>query len=384
MFLHRFLLFVVASILAGLIAAYLALRVIGTDQTTVQLREPVRTVAAARDRPPFSYADAVRNAAPSVVNIYTAKITTERENPLLRDPYLRRYYGSRLGQPRQHIETSLGSGVIMTPNGLILTNHHVIDGADAIKVILSNGRRFDARILGVDSDVDIAVLKVDADDLPAIPIAHSANVKVGDVALAIGNPFGVGQTVTMGIISATGRNHVGISTFENFIQTDAAINPGNSGGALVDANGNLIGINTAIFSKSGGYQGIGFTIPSDLALGVMKQILEHGRVIRGWLGVAGQDVTRALAKAFGLQTTKGVLISAVLRDGPADQAGIRPGDVILRINGHKLRNSYDILNIVSVLRPGDKVRIQGLRGSEPFSVEATLAERPTESDNTKE
>ncbi len=382
MFLHRFLLFIVASILAGLIAAYLALRVIGPQPAApVKLREPVRTVPAARERPPFSYARAVTNAAPSVVNIYTAKITTERKTLLLRDPYLRRYYGIR---PRHHVETSLGSGVIMTPNGLILTNNHVIEDADAIKVILSDGKRFDARVLGADSEVDIAVLKVEADDLPAIPIAHSADVKVGDVALAIGNPFGVGQTVTMGIISATGRNHVGISTFENFIQTDAAINPGNSGGALVDADGNLIGINTAIYSKSGGYQGIGFSIPSDLALGVMKQILEHGRVIRGWLGVSGQDVTAAVAKAYGLKTTRGIMISAVLRGGPADLAGIRPGDVILRIDGHKLRNSYDVLNIVSARRPGDKVRIEGLRGNAPFSVEAILSERPPESDTTKE
>ena len=383
MLIHRFLLFVIASILAGLIAGYVALQ-FGNQDQSVRIREATNRPRAADITPPFSYAAAVRAAAPSVVNIYTAKITTQRENPLLKDPYLRRYYGSRLGQPRKHIETSLGSGVIISANGLILTNHHVIQEADAIKVFLNNGRSLDARVLGADSDADIAVLKVDATDLPTIPVAHSADVRVGDVALAIGNPFGVGQTVTMGIISATGRNHLGINTFENFIQTDAAINPGNSGGALVDARGNLIGINTAIFSKSGGYQGIGFTIPSDLAIGVMKQIIKHGRVIRGWLGVAGEDVTPALARAFGLKTVKGVLISAVLRDGPADQAGVRPGDVITEINGRELKNAYDILNIVSVLRPGSKVSLDGLRGSTPFSAEVVLAERPRTTEPDKE
>ncbi len=383
MLIHRFLLFVVASILAGLIAGYVALR-FNDQEPSLQIREATRPTRSVDNTPPFSYAAAVRAAAPSVVNIYTAKITTQRENPLLKDPYLRRYYGSRLGQPRQHIETSLGSGVIISADGLILTNHHVVQDADAIKVFLNNGRSLDARVLGSDSDADIAVLKVDASNLPTIPVAHSADVRVGDVALAIGNPFGVGQTVTMGIISATGRNHLGINTFENFIQTDAAINPGNSGGALIDARGNLIGINTAIFSKSGGYQGIGFTIPSDLAIGVMKQIIKHGRVIRGWLGVAGEDVTPALARAFGLKIVKGVLISAVLRDGPADQAGVRPGDVITEINGQELKNAYDILNIVSVLRPGSKVSLEGLRGSTPFNAEVILAERPSTTEPDKE
>jgi serine protease DegS len=266
--------------------------------------------------------------------------------------------------------------VVISRDGYIITNHHVVDGADEIKVVLANGRTLHAEVAGSDPDTDVALLRTEEKDLPAITLGVAENIKVGDVVLAIGNPFGVGQTVTMGIVSATGRSQLGINTFENFIQTDAAINPGNSGGALVNAAGELVGINTAIFSRSGGSHGIGFAIPVDLVEGVMAQIITNGRVVRGWFGIAGQDMTPELARAFGLKDVQGVLVSGVLENGPADQAGIKPGDIITQIGDQTPENSQDVLNIIATMTPNTQVKVAGWRGEKRFQVEVTVSERP--------
>jgi serine protease DegS len=326
---------------------------------------------------PISYAAAVEAAQPSVVNIYTTKVTLEQNSSMLDNPLFKRFFGDRFSnQPEESRQTSLGSGVVISEQGYILTNHHVVKEADEIRVVLADGETHAAQIAGTDPDTDLAVIKTDQGGLPAITVGDSRHLRVGDVVLAIGNPFGVGQTVTMGIVGATGRNQLGINTFENFIQTDAAINPGNSGGALINAYGELVGINTAIFSKSGGSQGIGFAIPVTLAKGVMDQILSRGRVIRGWLGIAGRDMTPELAARYELQESRGVLVTGVLEGGPADEAGIEPGDVITHINKRVPGSTYDILAIISELPPGTRVEVRGARGSEALLLHATVSERP--------
>ena len=371
---RRLFTFILISVVAGLIGA-LAVKLLLIDNG----RSAILRTAIPMEGP-VSYASAVQQAAPSVVNIYTSKLTIERRDSLFDDPLFRRFFGEQFtSKPRKKLQTSLGSGVIISDEGYILTNHHVIAGADEIQVVLSNGRNLKVEVAGTDPDTDLAVLKTDADDLPVITVGNAEHLQVGDVVLAIGNPFGVGQTVTMGIISATGRSQLGINTFENFIQTDAAINPGNSGGALINAYGDLIGINTAIFSKSGGSQGIGFAIPVTLAKGVMDQILKRGRVVRGWLGIAGQDITPELAKSFGLSEARGVLVSGVLEGGPADLAGIEPGDIITQINNRVPSSSHEILDIVSALPPGSSVKIQGWRGDLRMETEAIVSERPRDS-----
>jgi len=283
--------FLIWPILSGIIAA-VALLIYLPDMftpqaNTVQIHEADNLPGKAQG--PFSYADAVEHAASSVVNIYTRTVVPNNNPPLYNDPNIQKHYNKNSNKER--IQSSLGSGVILSPEGYIATNNHVISGADSIVVALKDGREATAKVVGNDPDTDLAVLKIDLPDLPSITISSSANLRVGDVALAIGNPFGVGQTVTMGIISATGRNQLGLNTYEDFIQTDAAINPGNSGGALINAKGNLVGINTAIFSRSGGSQGIGFAIPSDQAKQVMQDLIQHGRVVRGWVGVEAQEIT---------------------------------------------------------------------------------------------
>ncbi|WP_335342563.1 S1C family serine protease [Sedimenticola hydrogenitrophicus] len=370
--------YIATSALAGMAAAYIAVSLFTAPPPTELLTPtPAPAVPSGQSQGPVSYASAVQLATPAVVNIFTAKVTVQRGNPLFDDPFFRRFFGDRFqAPPRQRLQTSLGSGVIISSNGYILTNNHVIEDADQIRVVLANGRTLDAQVAGVDPDTDLAVLKTDADDLPTITVGDSQGLQVGDVVLAIGNPFGVGQTVTMGIVSATGRNQLGINTFENFIQTDAAINPGNSGGALINAHGQLVGINTAIFSKSGGSQGIGFAIPVALAKGVMDQILKQGRVVRGWLGIAGQDITPELAESFGLKAGSGVLISGVLEDGPADHAGLAPGDVISTINDQPLTSAHDILNLIAAVPPGEKVWIKGWRNGEPLDIQVEVSERP--------
>ena len=313
-----------------------------------------------------------------MVNVYTSKITTESQAMRFKDPLLQHLFGSMLPeQTRQRLETSLGSGVIVTPDGYMLTNHHVVESADEIKVVLADGQGVSVSVVGSDADSDVAVLKIDSErPLPAIPFGKSGGHQVGDVVLAIGNPFGVGQTVTQGIISATGRSHLGINAFENFIQTDAAINPGNSGGALVNAHGELIGINTAIFSQSGGSLGIGFAIPIDLAEGIMQQLITSGQVVRGWLGIQGQNVTERLAEAFGLHSAEGILVTGVLEGGPASQAGIRPGDVITRINEAEPRNAQELMTTIANHPPGSKLLVGGWRGSEAFSIDVISGQRP--------
>lgn len=325
----------------------------------------------------ISYADAVDTASPAVVNIQTSKIITRQANPLLSDPFFGRLFLDRnQSKSRQEIESSLGSGVIINQHGYILTNNHVIAGADEILVALKTGIVKKAKIIGTDPDTDLAVLKIEGDGLPTIILGKDTQARVGDVVLAIGNPFGVGQTVTSGIISATGRDMLGINTFENFIQTDAAINPGNSGGALINPYGELLGINTAIYSRSGGSQGIGFAIPVSLAKNVMQQIIEHGHVIRGWLGVAIQGITPQLAESLNLKSTHGVIITNLIVNGPADQAKLTRGDVITKINGVEIKNAQHALNTISLSKPGDKVTIEGVRQGKVFDAIAVAFQRP--------
>lgn len=325
---------------------------------------------------PFSYASAVERAAPAVVNIYTQRVVTERRSPLLDDPLFQYFFGDRFSRERKRLQTSLGSGVIASPQGFVLTNNHVVADADEIKVMLSDGRNARATIAGLDPETDLAVLKIDITDLPSIVIGDSEHLRVGDVVFAIGNPFGVGQTVTQGIVSATGRNKLGISTFENFIQTDAAINPGNSGGALINARGELIGINTAIFSRSGGSQGIGFAIPESLAKDVMTQIIEKGRVVRGWIGIEAQDLTPALAESFGLEHANGMLIAGVVRGGPADIAGLNPGDLVISVDGQEVTDTLQTMERITRSEPGTRVEIAGMSQGEPFTTEVEIVQRP--------
>ena len=326
---------------------------------------------------PYSYANAVSGAAPAVANLYTTKLIDKPQQPPLAkdDPLFQRFFSDNLPRQRR-MESSLGSAVIMSPQGYLLTNNHVTANAEQIVVALRDGRETLARVIGSDPETDLAVLKIDLDNLPAITLGRSDSIRVGDVTLAIGNPFGVGQTVTMGIISATGRNQLGLNTYEDFIQTDAAINRGNSGGALVDATGHLIGINTAIISESGGSQGIGFAIPVKLAMEVMKAIIEDGQVIRGWLGVEVQSLTQELAESFGQAGRPGIVVAGVYRDGPAERAGLRPGDLILSIDGEQSSDGRSSMNQVARARPGDRIDIDILRNGKPLTLTAEIGMRP--------
>ena len=320
-----------------------------------------------------SYSDAVAGVAPAVVNVYATHIERRAVHPLFHDPLFRRFFGPRV--PAERRNSNLGSGVIMDSRGYLLTNAHVINNADEIRITLYDGRQSRAQVVGVDSDTDLAVLKTDLDNLDVAPYNDSSRVRVGDVVLAIGNPYDFGQTVTQGIVSATGRNRVGITTFENFIQTDADINPGNSGGALISARGKLIGINTAIISSSGGSQGIGLAIPVELALEVMRQIIEYGHVIRGWLGIEAQILPQDIIEATGLDQG-GILIVAVLKGGPADRAGIVPGDIMTGINGLPLHSPQHTINMISRIQPGTVINAEILRGWETQTVDVQVAERP--------
>jgi serine protease DegQ len=322
-----------------------------------------------------SYSDAAHKAMPSVVNVFTSKEVRAPRLPFMDDPLFRRFFGNRLEAQPQRV-SSLGSGVIVSAAGYILTNHHVVQAADEIQVALADGRTVAASIVGTDPDTDLAVLKVGVTNLPTITFGHAEEARVGDVVLAIGNPFGVGQTVTMGIISALARSHLGINTFENFIQTDAAINPGNSGGALVDAAGNLIGVNSAIYSRSGGSLGIGFAIPANLAKQVMEQIITHGAVTRGWVGVEVQDITPELAESFKLRDTKGALIAGILRDGPAARAGMKPGDILIAVNGKPVADSASMLNLVAALPPDKIAALTVLRGKTEVALQVSVGTRP--------
>jgi Do/DeqQ family serine protease len=322
-----------------------------------------------------SYNEAVQRAAPSVVNIFTSKEIRSPRHPLLNDPIFRRFFGEQLPDEAQRA-SSLGSGVIVSSSGLVLTNHHVVEAADEIEVALADGKKLLAKVVGNDPDTDLAVLRVTSDNLPAISFGSSETLRVGDVVLAIGNPFGVGQTVTGGIVSALGRTGLGINTFENFIQTDAAINPGNSGGALIDAGGNLVGINTAIFSRSGGSMGIGFAIPVSTAKMVVEQIVKSGGVTRGWIGVEVQEITPALADSFKLGGQRGALIAGVLRGGPADKAGIKPGDVLTEVEGKAVADPTAMLNLIAALAPGSSAKMKLKRQGQDVDATISVGRRP--------
>ena len=341
---------------------------VGNVIVTQEARTPVTGA------PVMTYADAARKAMPAVVNIYTSKDVRTR-NPLSDDPVFKRFFPD-LARSQSQKQTSLGSGVIVSSEGFVLTNHHVIQGADDIQLILADGRRVAAHVRGTDPESDLAVLKADAQDLPAMTFAPAEGLQVGDVVMAIGNPFGLGNTVTLGIVSALGRNYLGVNRFEDFIQTDAAINPGNSGGALIDTAGNLIGINSTIYSQSGGSLGIGFSIPVSLARNVFEQIVRDGEVTRGWLGIVPQTVTPEIAKALAINRLDGVVISDMQRGGPAERAGMLVRDVVLEIGGKSTRNVPQLLARIADLPPGSSVKVHVLRDGLDVDIDVMVGKRP--------
>ena len=325
---------------------------------------------------PGSHADAAKKAVPAVVHIFTSQEVKGARHPFINDPIFRHFFGDRFGEESQR-RSGLGSGVVVSPEGYILTNFHVIDGADEIEVAHNDGSKYKARVVGSDPESDLAVLRIPADHkLPVIAFGSSDSLRVGDVVLAIGNPFGVGQTVTSGIVSALGRSQLGINTFENFIQTDAAINPGNSGGALVDANGHLVGINTAIYSQSGGSMGIGFAIPVSLAKNVMEQIVKTGGVTRGWVGIEVQEITPELAESFKLADIRGALIAGVMRGSPADKAGVKPGDVLTQVAGKPVKDAQAMLELIAALEPGKTARFELKREGRVVGLDILIGKRP--------
>ena len=379
----------VAFGLAGAALAAGALDLTKVSQSNAKaadLNLPLPETAVPRDGlPRGSFAPIVEKVSPAVVKIEvtsTIKDTSLDQIPDLNDPNLRQFFGNPFGQAspphatRPEIEHGLGSGVIVTRDGYILTNNHVVDGAKKVKVTLPDGREFTAKVMGRDPKTDIAVVKIEASNLPTVLMADSSNVKVGDVVLAVGNPFGVGQTVTEGIVSAKDRGNMGIEDYEDFIQTDAAINPGNSGGALVDIDGRLIGINTAILSRSGGSQGVGFAIPSNLVRNVMESLIKDGYVTRGYLGVMIQNVTPELAPEFNLKDNKGALVSEVEPNGPAHNAGFEDGDVIVKFNGQKITDSRQLRLDVAATKPGSKVPIDIIRNGREKTLEVTIKPLP--------
>ena len=340
----------------------------------VTLQESV--VPTGSQLPASGFSVAAQKVMPAVVNIFTSTEIVAPSNPLLNDPRFRFFFGDEFDDIPQR-GSSLGSGVIISTDGYILTNHHVVATADQIEVALADGRKSKARIIGSDPETDLAVIKIDLPGtIPAVTFGHSDQSQVGDIVLAIGNPFGVGQTVTMGIVSALKRNHLGLNTFENFIQTDAAINPGNSGGALADVNGNLIGINSAIYSPNGGSLGIGFAIPVSTAKMIMEQIIQSGSVTRGWIGVAVQELTPELADSFKLNNLQGVLISEVVRGSPANKAGVQPGDILTSVDNKPLTDSSVMLETISNLLPGKTVSLKLLRNQQEVIVRVTVGKRP--------
>ena len=367
------------TIALALYFVYGALRPASRVQQLGSAAKPVPVVeTASSSLAPGSYRDAAARAMPAVVNILTLQVPKRGAHPLARDPFFKRFFGERDpdAEDGEDLKNSLGSGVIVSHEGYVLTNNHVVEGADEIEVVLTDGRKAPAKIVGLDPETDLAVIKINLDKLPVIVLGQSELARVGDVVLAIGNPFGVGQTVTMGIISALGRNNLHINSFENFIQTDAAINFGNSGGALVDTRGNLIGINTAIYSQSGGSVGIGFAIPVSTAKTVMEAIIKDGHVVRGWIGVETQDITPELAQSFNLQRTSGAIIAGVVRNGPADKAGIVPGDILLTVQGKPVGDTTEMLNLIAQLPPGEKAKMTVLRKNREAALDVMVGKRP--------
>jgi serine protease DegS len=387
----KFLAFVSASAIVGLAAAFvvvmlrpelIARRTVPAQPAPAPAPNPeipanVTTavqpvVAVEAPQPTNSYAEAVERAAPAVVNIYTARVVIDRIQPSA----FQQLFGDVGPRYRQRVERSLGSGVIVDREAHVITNHHVIDKAELIRAQLADGRVADAKVVGRDPDTDLAVLQLDLKkDVPVMPFGHSDRLRVGDVVLAIGNPVGLSQTVTQGIVSATGRGQLGVATFENFIQTDAPINVGNSGGALINANGELVGINTAVLAKNLGVEGIGFAIPVNLARGVMNEILTKGRVVRGWIGIVPADVDELAARRYNLPQA-GVVVANMYENSPATEAGMELRDIILKVNGVAVQSAQDTLTRIANAKPGDKVRITGLRGAQEFSSEILVSERP--------
>ena len=381
---HRartFVSFLFKAVIVGLAAAFLLvwwkpalLGAAPARQPAVIAPAQSTAVDLRRTSPIPSFADAVARAAPAVVNIYTARVVTERTHTAPLDQLFGDYWPSY----RQRIERSLGSGVIIDKAGTIITNQHVIAGADSIRVQLADGRIAEATITGQDPDTDIAILHLSIGSLPIMPLGRSDTLRVGDIVLAIGNPYGLSQTVTQGIVSATGRGQLGLATFENFIQTDAAINLGNSGGALIDANGDLVGINTAVLNRSsGGPEGIGFAIPVNLVRGVTEQILSKGHVVRGWLGFMPEDLSPEQSEQLGIGADGGVTVVNILVKSPAFESGVRPGDLITGLNGGPVKSAQDLVSRVAALKPGTSVELDGRHGREPFKITLTVIERPT-------
>ena len=350
--------------------------IISGEAGGLELRQAVQDNPVARAG---SYSDAVRKAAPAVVNIFTSKEVKAARHPFLSDPLLRQFFGDRLPEqaPSQRA-TGLGSGVIISPRGYVLTNHHVVEAADEIEVGLANGKKLRARLVGSDPESDLAVLQIQAEGLPVITFGDDQGLRLGDIVLAIGNPLGVGQTVTMGIVSGLHRTGLGINTFENFIQTDAAINQGNSGGALIDAAGNLVGINTAILSQTGGSIGIGFAIPASTARSVTESIIAKGSVVRGWIGVEAQEITRELAESFKLPSTEGALIANVIAGGPAARAGVKSGDVLRAVDGKRVGNPGEMLNLVAALAPGQSSKLTLWRAGQELVLTIEVGTRPAQ------
>ncbi|MBI2308686.1 MAG: trypsin-like peptidase domain-containing protein [Rhodocyclales bacterium] len=365
---------------------------LGERPGIVRIQETATTAPGTAQPATASYNDAARKVVPSVVHIYTTQAPRKNRNPLLDDPIFRHFFGDGLDDDRRS-RSGLGSGVIVSADGYVLTNYHVVEMADAMEVALNDGRKLRAKVVGADPETDLAVLRIvgekgadKTEDLRLTPITFGQmdSVRVGDVVLAIGNPFGVGQSVTMGIVSALGRSQLGINTFENFIQTDAAINPGNSGGALTDAQGNLIGINTAIYSRSGGSLGIGFAIPVSTAKNVMEQIIQTGSVTRGWIGVEAQEITPELAENFGLPNAEGALIAGVVRGSPADGGGIRPGDVLLAVGGKTVRDPQGMLDLIAALKPGEAVPFKLRRDKGVVDAQVRIGKRPVSARSPRE
>lgn len=375
-----FLSFIYRHILLGLATAFVALLILFTFYPDFIKQRGLASLWNTEDntspltREPFSYANAVKAAAPAIVNIYSSKVVTETI-PYFDDPKLKRFFGNPV-VPRQRLERNLGSGVILSQDGYLLSNYHVVKNASEILVALQDGRTTEALIVGHDPDTDLSVLKIELDNLPSIAIGQSNTLEVGDIAMAIGNPFGVGQTVTLGIISATGRSDIGINTFENFIQTDAAINPGNSGGGLINARGELIGINTAIFSRSGGSQGIGFAIPMSIASETMQQIISQGYVARGWLGFTTQDLTPQLSESFSQSNLSGVLVTRVYRNSPAHRGGVIPGDVLIELDGVPTTNSRQTYKQITQLTLESYVTLKVQRGEKLLQLTNQVIQRP--------
>lgn len=377
LFLAAGILGLAGAILLYLIKPDLLSQILPREKIVVEV-SPQGDRQRAGERSLISFAGAVRQAAPAVVNIASTKVIAVDAHPFLRDPQLRRFFGDQVPAiPRKQMERSLGSGVLVSADGYILTNQHVVAAAQEIEVGLHDGRTVEAKLVGSDPDSDLAVLKIALNRLPHIVLGHSKDIQVGDVVLAIGNPFAVGQTVTMGIISALGRSQLGINAFEDFIQTDAAINPGNSGGALVDTHGNLVGINTAIFSRDGGGSlGIGFAIPVDLAARVSKQLIETGHVVRGWLGIGAQDLDDGLRKSFDLADAEGALVTAILPKSPAEQAHLEPGDLITAIDRTPIHSAKDLLNRIADFKPGTRISLSILHHGKLLDKNVRIGVRP--------